>query len=338
MDVDLCSGWSFLDAMDILILIVSLFLGCYVTYKGIHGFSQSEITIRKRVKMSYVATVIFYSLASIGFFLNLLFDHHFGNSRFLTDGSKYEQSALSMVRYSVNDTTFVSYFLLMTLLCNILIARLISTFHRSAYALSQCKVNLFYIITVGAIIALFTGFGLSGFAPLIGGVLQTVAGFAYLITSGVMVVVFVQKLNLLIHQMNDQAMNARNRKDSIRLNELQMQLINSATKYFILTFVGFSTTLFVILLNIGMRFAGSCIFYRAFIWILKMDIMVNLLCFYLQFRFSAHEYTKLCICLDKWVKRDMQNNTLNKMKRESAMISTQDVGSLGTDTLPSRSQ
>eukprot|EP01083_Nonionella_stella_P288917 983166_1 len=336
----LCSGWSFLDAMDIIILIIALFLGCYVTYKGIQGFSQSEIKIRKRVKISYTATVIFYSLASIGFFLNLLFDHHFGNHRFLSNGSKYEQSALSLVRYAVNDATFVSYFLLMALLCNILIARLISTFGQSAYALSRCKVNLFYLISILSISILFIGFGLSGVAPLVGGGLQSLAGFSYLITSGVMVVIFVKKLNLLMLQMNDKAMNKYNTKDDkagAKLNELQMQLINSAAKYIILTFVGFCTTLSVMLLNIVMRLAWSCVFHRVFIWIVKMDIMANLLCFYLQFRFSQSDYTKLCICLDIWLKRDMQNRTLVKMERESQIVNVK-VNRDPTRSIPSTSQ
>eukprot|EP01083_Nonionella_stella_P034641 94781_1 len=303
---DFCFDWSFLDAFDIVLLVASLFVGCYVSYKGKKGlFVQS---VRKLTKVSYIVMVVSYFCASIGFFLALVFDHHFRTYRFSVadelEEARYDRSPLSLVRYAITDMAFLSYFVILMLLLFMIITRLIATFKENA--------KVFYLITLLAAITLIIGFGLTGHSPLVGGLLITVAGLFYLIASAVMIVLFVKKLHVTILNMQD-AIDED--EDALELNEVQTMLVNSTTKYVILSSIGLVSTLFVIVMNFVFRLAWHCVLYRIWLlWVLKLDVMINMICFYLQFSFSSHDYQRLCVRLDKYVKRNMENKVLIGMK------------------------
>ena len=130
-----CLNWSLLDSVDIILVIIAIFIGIYMTYKGIKAMYGNK-TIIKFFKLSYFVQLTLYFVASIGFFGNLVFDHHFKTYRF-TEDNEYDTSALSHMRYAVNDLAFFSYFTMLILLESILFARLIHAFKESAYSMNK---------------------------------------------------------------------------------------------------------------------------------------------------------------------------------------------------------
>ena len=65
-----------------------------------------------------------------------------------------------------------------------------------------------------------------------------------------------------------------------------------------------------------MRLYWSCEIQRILIMFAKVDLTVNIFCFYLQFGFSASDYDKYCKLLDYCLKNSMRRNTVVEMQRQ----------------------
>eukprot|EP01083_Nonionella_stella_P013200 37219_1 len=318
-----CIGWSALDGVDFFLFVIALIVGIYITYKGWQGM-RAHKAMRRLFKIFYAIEITVYFLATIGFFMNLLFDHHFQNFRHTRVD---EASSLMIVRYSVNDTTFVCYFALLIILCSLLLSRLILTFQNSAYKLDKWIANLFYVITTICALTMCAGFGAIG-APVLGAALQIMAGLIYLISSGILVIIFVKKLNALILITNTDDV-AKSQEG--RLNQRQLDLINSASRYLLLSFVGLISTFFCIVFTVIAQLNWSCYLHRIiFVWMVKVDMIINLTCFYFQFGFSKEDYKRCCVHLDNWMKRNMSNKTLVKLHH---VHSNPSLGSVSTPTV-----
>ena len=259
-------------------------------------------------------------MPSVAAFGNLVFDHYFGYLTF--EEGHYDKSALSQLRYAVIDISFIAFFSVLGILLTILITRLIYTFRDSIYELNKYFVRTFYIVTILTAVTVFGGYGLETFYPTISAIIQTIAGAIYLISSCIMVITFVKRLNLLIVNSDSESIQ----KDDIQseqLNAMQLRLINTASKYLILSFMGFATTLFTVVLNLINTFFFSCLLHRIWIMCIKTDLIVNILCFYLQFGFAAGNYKKCCGFLDFYLKQRMRKRTTTMINEMSNSIESQ---------------
>eukprot|EP01084_Bolivina_argentea_P294446 506599_1 len=300
-----CTGWSWLDSIDIIFLVFATYIGIYVTHKGIKGISTNK-TITTFFKISYCGMIISYFVASYGFFIDLILYHFSENHQNTTS-----INTIQTIQYTINIITFSSYYILLVSLFSILITRLIYTFKESIYSLSQRISNTFYSISIICVMIALTGFITTD--PSIAIPLQTFSILIYLITSCIMVIIFFKKLNLLILNTNGVSKiksNSNAHMDCIQSRDVYINLINHTTKYIILTFTCFIISFAVISTSfmVHMSDNSTCVLHRVLvIWLIKINLIINILCFYLQFAFNKHDYEKFCVYFDNMLKRNIQN-------------------------------
>jgi len=110
-----------------------------------------------------------------------------------------------------------------------------------------------------------------------------------LITSMTIIVLFNRKLFLLMLSRISE-MNKQNTSDIIFLNQQQMQLISTATKYTLLSTISLCSTLVIFIIWIS---AFTFMMESSFYYIIP-DAFINSLCVYLLFKLNDDKYDKLC--------------------------------------------
>ena len=210
-------------------------------------------------------------------------------------------------------TLFCYWVLLLSLLATLLV-RLKYTFQHSSYAIPTYKLILFFILfiitsilfcislvyyTLGNIERINGKEGISDYllnTMIIGGIAISI----YIGTGIWAVIEFSKNLLAICRAQSTSIQNM----DKIKFNKSQKKLINQVSKYNALFSLAASTSIiFTICLAIGASLVASGIGGWETIAIMQCvsitDCIVNVVCLFLQYSFSAEYYGKYCECIDR---------------------------------------
>lgn len=127
----------------------------------------------------------------------------------------------------------------------------------------------------------------------------------YFLLSVIMIAIFIRKLNQLI--LLPQARNSKDQRKSIHLTQHQSKLVSQVSKYVVIFLFAFSTTFLKTILMA--MFAISKVAYDVNFFFAGIDAICNIMCVYLQFSFASDDYSFVCGCCDRYIKKRFRRRT-----------------------------
>ena len=245
--------------------------------------------------------------------------------------------------FIINLLSFIMYGVLLFHLFLCWLSRLYFTFHASAYAKSTAFYITIMIITLSFLLLLVAGLTFRYFISFeIGLVMITLSGLSYIIVSAYLMVVFMRHLldlatvKIVTLKVETSVSLKREVNNIEQLGHHDAKYIQLVSKYFVLGVSSFIPTLLVLAAG-SAQFASDT---HTTIGIVKslviIDVIVNTICIYMQYKFAMKRYYKLFGCLDKLVHDYIHKKAVQKIRRDTfTFYNTQFKSSVDPSTMES---
>ena len=224
--------------------------------------------------------------------------------------------------FLIEFASFIIYLIFIIHLSVSWLARLYYTFYGSCYAKSArfyfVTCIAFIIILLSSVCGLIVRYFISF---LIGSILIAISGLGYVLISSWLLFVFSRHLLDLatLKIVSLEARTTHSLKQQIDAidnlpfhDEKYLKLIS---KYFVLGLLSFLPTLLVL---IATMIQTHLYLFLSVVRLLAMiDVVINVLCIYLQYKFANDMYYKLCGCLDKCVHLRIHNKAVHRIRKDT---------------------